>query len=75
MVSTTLQKYTLRGMVFLVADHGRGLKESSTHCWCAEGLFDWPGSALDTEVLGDDRFHDLGGSAINRLDARVDERA
>jgi hypothetical protein len=31
--------------------------------------------ALDTEILGDDRLHDLSRSAVNRLDAGVDERA
>src|ERR1700731_102531 len=32
-------------------------------------------SCLDAEILGDDRLHDLGGSAVDRLDAGVDERA
>jgi hypothetical protein len=30
---------------------------------------------LDTEILGDDGLHDLRRSAVDRLDAGVDERA
>jgi len=50
-----------------------------------EGLFDGHGlivseigghaKPLDTEILGDDGLHDLRRSAVDRLDAGVDERA
>ncbi len=61
-----------------------GVVAGGLHHWgqlIAEGVLDRQDRRqqqvlpLDTEILGDDGLHDLRRSAVDRLDAGVDERA